>query len=352
MFDVSGHSDGTLLPTSDADAVWYKRDGLVKLWIYGTHALPLFHSSFKTGGSARDIWLRVENQFRNNKEARAIQLDNELRTMEIKDLSIRDYFQKIKSVADLLANVDAAVNDRNLVMYLLNGLNEKFDNILNVIKHKEPFPSFDVAKSMLELEENHLKKVTRSSAAHHDHSSSSTALTVTAPSQQSVSNRSRFNNNNRGKRFNIRGRGGRGNNTGSNRPSWGSQWPHGRFPHSASSSHPHPPQANFVEFQQLMQSYVTESLNDPSASDWFMDTGTTAHLTPTAGIVNSTLNSSTTNSVIVGNGSLIPVTSSGNTTFSTQTKPLHLKNVLVAPNIVKNLISCEGSSKSDTSAPL
>ncbi|CAL9245815.1 unnamed protein product [Arabidopsis halleri] len=364
-FDVLGHLDGTLLPTGDADTAWHKRDGLVKLWLYGTLAQPLFKSSFKTGGSARDIWLRVENQFRNNKEARAIQLDNELRTMEIGDMTIRDYCQKLKSVADLLTNVDAPVNERTLVMYLLNGLNEKFDNIINVIKHKEPFPSFDSAKSMLELEETRIKKVPRSSASHKDNSSSSTALTVAASSPHQ-SDLHRFNNNNRGnnnrgRRFNNRGRGGRGNNRSSWSPQWSPQpywpspppyWPqyppwsqpsHSRFPQSAPPQSQ--PQANFVEFQQPFQSYVTESLNDPSASEWFMDTGATAHLTPTAGILNSNLNHSTGNSVIVGNGSSIPITSSGNTTIPSKTKPLLLQNVLVAPKIVKNLISVRKFTK-------
>ena len=66
-------------------------------------AQPMFRSSFKTGRSARDIWLRVENQFKNNKEARAIQLDNKIRTMEIGDMTVREYCQKLKSVADLLS---------------------------------------------------------------------------------------------------------------------------------------------------------------------------------------------------------------------------------------------------------
>jgi len=69
-FDVSGNIEGNLLPTGEDDMAWQKRDGLVKLWIYGTLAQPLFRSVFKTCGSARDIWLHVENQFRNNKEAR------------------------------------------------------------------------------------------------------------------------------------------------------------------------------------------------------------------------------------------------------------------------------------------
>ncbi|KAL9831260.1 hypothetical protein AtNW77_Chr3g0198811 [Arabidopsis thaliana] len=157
-FDVLGHLDGTMLPSGDNDGSWLKRDGLVKLWIYGTLAPDLFRSSFKTGGTARDVWIRIENQFRNNKEARAIQLDNELRNQEIGDQTIQAYCQKLKSLADLLANVDAPVNEIHLVTYLLNGLIDKYDYIVNVIKHKEPFPSFETAKSMLELEETRLKK--------------------------------------------------------------------------------------------------------------------------------------------------------------------------------------------------
>lgn len=149
-FDVLGHVDGSLNPTGANDQAWNKRDGLVKLWIYRTLAPPLFKSTFKTAGKARDIWLRIENQFRNNKEVRAMQIDNDLCTLEIGDLSIRDYCQSLKSLADLLTNLDSPVSDRNLVMYMLNGLNKNYDNIINVIKHQKPFPSFDDAKSMLQ----------------------------------------------------------------------------------------------------------------------------------------------------------------------------------------------------------
>ncbi|EOA22976.1 hypothetical protein CARUB_v10003717mg, partial [Capsella rubella] len=225
-FDVLGHLDGSLLPTGANDAAWYKRDGLVKLWLYGTLAPPLFRSSFQTGGTSRNIWIRIENQFRNNKEARAIQLDNELRTQEIGDRTIQEYCQKIKSLADLLTNVDAPVNERTLVMYLLNGLNEKFDYIINVIKHKDPFPTFEVAKSMLELEESRLKKSRRVTATHTDHSSSTTALTAASTSPeprpaQQTNQRHQYNKGN--KRSNNKSRGG-GRNNYQSQPQY-TNWP-------------------------------------------------------------------------------------------------------------------------------
>ena len=142
-FDVLGHVDGTSNPTGDDDTPWKKKDGLVKLWIYGTLASPLFKTCFKTGGTTRDIWLRIGNQFRNNKEARAIQLDNDLRTKEIGDMSIHDYSLSLKAIADLLENVEAPVSDKTLVMYMLNGLNERFDHIINVIKHQKPLTKLE-----------------------------------------------------------------------------------------------------------------------------------------------------------------------------------------------------------------
>ena len=178
-FDASGHLDGTLLPTDDADVAWKKRDGLVKLWLYGTLSKDLFKSTFKTGGTSREIWLRLENFFRNNREARAIQLDHKLRNTEIGDMTIHSYCQELKSIADVLSNVDAPVNERALVTYLLNGLNAKYDNIINVIMHRQPFPSFEDARSMLLLEEERINKGKKPNPTHTDSASSAKVLAAT-----------------------------------------------------------------------------------------------------------------------------------------------------------------------------
>ncbi|XP_010518625.1 PREDICTED: uncharacterized protein LOC104793902 [Camelina sativa] len=180
-FDVLGHVDGSSAPANADDQQWLKRDGLVKLWIYGTLAQPLFKSSFKTGGTARDIWLRIENQFRNNKDARVMQIDNELRTMEIGDQSILTYCQSLKSLADLLSNLDTP----------------------------KPFPSIDDAKSMLQEEESRLKKAHKVIASHTAHASSPTALVTTTNTSQNQQNQTQQRNNrpwHRKNRFNNKGR--------------------------------------------------------------------------------------------------------------------------------------------------
>ncbi|XP_010484948.1 PREDICTED: uncharacterized protein LOC104763245 [Camelina sativa] len=157
-FSVSGHLDGTSVPATPQDTAWKERDGLVKMWIYGTISPSILDTVLKSRCTARELWVTIENLFRDNKEDRAIQLENELRSFTIGDLSVHDYCQKLKSISDLLANVDSPITERSLVIHMLNGLSDKFDNIHNVIKHKSPFPSFGAARSMLLLEEERLNK--------------------------------------------------------------------------------------------------------------------------------------------------------------------------------------------------
>src|SRR5690606_19773465 len=126
--------------------------------------------------TARDLWLSIENFFRDNKEARALQMENELRTMVTGDLSIHKYCQKMKTTADLLANIDAPVSERALISHLLNGLSDKFDSIINVVQHKVPFPSLLEARSMLQMEETRLAKQVKLAPRRHDNPSSSTVL--------------------------------------------------------------------------------------------------------------------------------------------------------------------------------
>ncbi|GKC16232.1 ribonuclease H-like domain-containing protein [Tanacetum coccineum] len=72
---------------------------------------------------------------------------------------------------------------------------------------------------------------------------------------------------------------------------------------------------------------------------WYMDTGATSHLSSHTGNLQTSFLNRNFHSVIVGNGSSIPVTHSGHVQIPNPYRPLHLRNVLVTPNIIKNLVS-------------
>src|SRR6185503_12745261 len=71
---------------------------------------------------------------------------------------------------------------------------------------------------------------------------------------------------------------------------------------------------------------------------WYFDLGATSHMASHSDILSHTspMRYPTTSSIVVGNGSLLPVTSTGATVLHPS---LHLNNVLVSPQLIKNLIS-------------
>ena len=70
-----------------------------------------------------------------------------------------------------------------------------------------------------------------------------------------------------------------------------------------------------------------------------MDTGATSHMASNSGILSSSSALIVPRHIVVGNGSSFPVTSSGQALIPTTGFSLCLSNVLVAPHLIKNLIS-------------
>ncbi|GJY42369.1 ribonuclease H-like domain-containing protein [Tanacetum coccineum] len=80
------------------------------------------------------------------------------------------------------------------------------------------------------------------------------------------------------------------------------------------------------------------TLQDHGDSGWYMDTGATSHLASDTSKLTFVSNKIIISSILVGNGNSIPVTNTGHSMLPTLNRPLDLHNVLVTPNIIKNLI--------------
>ncbi|GKE31004.1 hypothetical protein Tco_1450326 [Tanacetum coccineum] len=83
----------------------------------------------------------------------AINLDNELRSIKIGKMTINEYFTKIKSMADRLKNLGCVVSEKNLVIYAVNRLDTRFATLVEIIRHREPLPTFETVHNMLLLKE-------------------------------------------------------------------------------------------------------------------------------------------------------------------------------------------------------
>jgi hypothetical protein len=75
-----------------------------------------------------------------------------------------------------------------------------------------------------------------------------------------------------------------------------------------------------------------------SVNDWIVDSGASHHTTHSVGNISNPrpLNSVSPSSIIVGNGSTLLVTSIGDSVIP---GPFYLNNILLAPDIVQNLLS-------------
>ncbi|XP_074266409.1 uncharacterized protein LOC141589676 [Silene latifolia] len=101
--------------------------------------------------TAREAWVRVENIFTNNKGARAAALEAEFHSLRLEGMpSLEAYCQRLRELAGMLKDVDATVSDRRLVIQLVRGLPNEYDTIASYIN--QTMPSFEIARSMLELE--------------------------------------------------------------------------------------------------------------------------------------------------------------------------------------------------------
>jgi hypothetical protein len=64
------------------------------------------------------------------------------------------------------------------------------------------------------------------------------------------------------------------------------------------------------------------NLNVPEEEVWYPDTGALNHMTSTSGNLNSIRSYLGNEKILVGNGTIIPITKTGNTSLNTDTIPL------------------------------
>ncbi|GKA91754.1 hypothetical protein Tco_0813679 [Tanacetum coccineum] len=97
--------------TSSTNLEWCKLDDLIKMWILGSLCDSLQEQVVTAPGNAKALWDHLKDLFHDNKDARAISLDNELHSIKIGKMTVNEYF---------------------------NGLDSQFTILDEIIRHREP----------------------------------------------------------------------------------------------------------------------------------------------------------------------------------------------------------------------
>ncbi|GKB76778.1 ribonuclease H-like domain-containing protein, partial [Tanacetum coccineum] len=111
---------------------------------------------------------------------------------------------------------------------------------------------------------------------------------------------------------------------------------HYRLPHPGQGILSPAPTIYASQPTPLPSAFSTMPLQDPT---WLMDTGASSDLNFNASNLSIIFDKRLFPSVHVGDGKSIPVTNTGHSIIPSHHRPLHLHDVLVTPNIIKNLIS-------------
>ncbi|GKA22576.1 hybrid signal transduction histidine kinase M [Tanacetum coccineum] len=153
----------------------------ISINILGSLCDSLQEQVVTTPGNAKALWDHLKNLFHDNKDARAINLENELRSINIGKMTVNEYCTKIQAMANRLKNLDCDVSEKNMVIFAVDDLDSHFETLAEIICHREPLPTFETVRNMLLLKESSFNDDS-TSTTFESSSSSPTILMVSSSS--------------------------------------------------------------------------------------------------------------------------------------------------------------------------
>ncbi|KAK2395864.1 hypothetical protein QL285_057557 [Trifolium repens] len=333
--DAEAISAATTIKANDSE-LWNRLDAVVLQWMYATVSQDILNSILVIDDSAEACWNRIAAMFNDNKHSRAVQLENQFSNTNLEDFSsTKAYCNRLKLLSDQLANVDSPVSNTCLVLKMISGLTDAYAGFVTYIQQHDPLPTFDAAKSRLELEESTiLQRAARDSSSLTP--AALVANTTAPPSNLPPPQHNQQNNTTapplaQWAPWNI---------PPCPYPSYNWIRPNNNVPQGGILG-PRPQAAlnvNAPSPTDIENAIHTLSLAQPDPS-WYMDTGATSHMTSSHGNLSSYIKLSKNNKIIVGNGHSVPIHGFGSAHIPLPNPPFILKNVLHAPNLIKNLVS-------------
>ncbi|KAJ0851360.1 putative RNA-directed DNA polymerase [Helianthus annuus] len=213
--DSSTSSDKQTAPTPPKPTYsesWERIDAIVLQWIYGTITQDLLHTIMKNDTTAYTAWTTLRNIFLDNQESRTIDLQNKFANTRLDQFpNMSAYCQAMKLMFDQLTSLGSTLTEKQLVMQILTGLNDQYENIALILQQTAPLPDFyNIRSRLCQVEERKTAQAKISAQA------AGTALTATpdTSNRATTENRDRTRTESDRYRGRSRGRGrGRGRNS-------------------------------------------------------------------------------------------------------------------------------------------
>ncbi|PKU70959.1 Retrovirus-related Pol polyprotein from transposon TNT 1-94 [Dendrobium catenatum] len=268
--------------------------------------------------STAEIWNTIERRLQASNRSRVIQLKNELHNVSMKQQTMAEYLNEVKTLVDKIAAAGAKIDKEDVILYTLNGLPSAYQSFKGTIRTLIHPISLDDLYAFLISEEININTEAAKQLQHQDQN---TAL---------------YTNRGRGRRG--RGRNNYQNTRSNNQPLQQCQICNKKG-HSANNCW-HRYNNNYVPPPPKNNTALNVT-NDNQNPDWYLDSGATAHLTND--ISNLTLGDAIPyngdDNIQIGDGSTIPIAHKGSGLLPTPTRKLILSQLLHIPQISHKLLS-------------
>ncbi|KAK1668630.1 hypothetical protein QYE76_056789 [Lolium multiflorum] len=141
-----GYVDGTLLcPPALVDGV--HSPGSLSLGVAG---LVVFAKT------SHEAWTILATMFSAQSQARANVLRRQLGESQKLDKTVTDYYNQVRAIADTLASIGQPITDADFTSYTINDLDEEYDGLVEVVNERantSPMPPHELYQRLLQTEQ-------------------------------------------------------------------------------------------------------------------------------------------------------------------------------------------------------
>jgi hypothetical protein len=130
---ISTSPTGTLTVSTDPDTLWWHRqDQLILSMLMSSISDDMLPQALGCK-TAQELWNTLDSTFTSESQARVLNLRLQLTTAKKGNLSVFDYFHKIKRIVATLAAAGHPVSDFEFTAYLLGGLGPEYDPFMTSV---------------------------------------------------------------------------------------------------------------------------------------------------------------------------------------------------------------------------
>ncbi|KAG6397102.1 hypothetical protein SASPL_143266 [Salvia splendens] len=269
--------------------------------------------------SSHSDWSTLQVAFSDSSASRTHQLREELLSLRRGAQSVEEYGQKFKGLCDQLSAINRTVDDSDKGHWFLGGLGTLYTSFSDTRLALTPMPMFRDLLHQAKQFESMLRAM----------DAPPTSLAAFSAEQGRTSNEQHLSG---------------GQNSSSDFAFWrsfGSSSLHTTLPNMSWGAlcrqvSPILNARNAIHSAHLAEAFKASCSVAPPASDWYLDSGASAHMTNQQSVLDSCAPYSGNGSAIVGNGNSLSISHIGS---SKLTNDVQLLDVLVVPHITKNLLS-------------